>query len=103
MTKPDEALLYARRQLANTWRKDGAPPKAVAAALAGEFDDVLGLAAHDYRAGAAASEARIKELEAALQRIVNASEPVEKYTHEVAAELEEAIKTAELVLKEPDQ
>ena len=44
---------------------------------------------------------RIKELEAALQRLVNASEPVEEYTHEVAIELEEAIKTAKSVLKEP--
>ena len=60
-------------------------------------------AVRGYRAGAAASEARIKELEAALHRLVNASEPVEEYTHEVAVELEEAIKTAELVLKEADQ
>ena len=67
--EPDESLLYARRQLANTWRKDGAPPKAVAAALAGEFDDVLGLAAHDYRAGSAASAERIKELEARVAEL----------------------------------
>ena len=67
MTDADEALLWAREQLANTWREDGAPTKAVAAALAGEFDDVLGLAAHDYRAGSAASAARIKELEARVE------------------------------------
>ena len=46
---------------------------------------------------------RVAKLEAALQRLVNASEPVEEYTHEVAVELEEAIKTAKSVLKEPDQ
>lgn len=99
MTEPDEALLWAREQLANTWRKDGAPPKAVAAALAGEFDDVLGLAAHDYRAGAAASAERIKALEAALGHFLGSYCDTAFWD----VENEPEVIAARALLKEPDQ
>ena len=99
MTEPDEALLWARERAAR-WQDEGGG-EAGPAYRRGDLDFFLGDEVEGYRAGSAASAARIKELEAALQRLVNASEPVEEYTHEVAIELEEAIKTAKSVLKEP--
>ena len=52
MTKPDEALLWAREHWATVCDEDGFPDLATA-----------------YRAGAAASEARIKELEARVAEL----------------------------------
>ena len=77
MTKPDEALLWAREERVKFWERSSASRKDiamhVAAARAGDYDRNL----HDdvylrrswldgHRAGAAASEARIKALEEAL-------------------------------------
>ena len=107
MTEPDGALLYARERAKARMLFPNNPHRWTVARHAevdaGKHDDELSDEAHAYRAGAAASEARIWALEAALHRLAIASAPVEEYTREVAVELEEAIKTAELVLKEADQ
>ena len=90
MTKPDEALLWAREKLVKFWEQSGASRKDIAMHVAmvraGDYDRNL----HDdvylrrswldgHRAGAAASEARIKALEEALW---NALPHLEKcFTH----------------------
>ena len=107
MTKPDEALLYAREQVKARMSFPNNPHRWTVARHAevdaGKHDDELSDEAHAYRAGAAASEVRIKALEEALRRLVTASDWVEEYTHEIGVELEEAIEAAESVLKEADQ
>ena len=65
MTKPDEALLCAREHWANICHEDGFSDVAEAYRL-GVKDETLSTDALFYRAGAAASEARIKVLEEAL-------------------------------------
>jgi hypothetical protein len=83
MTKPDEALLWAREQSVEFWEQSGAAPKDVAyhiaASRSGEYDADLEPIARDrrewldgHRAGAAASDARIKALEEALKDSVTA-------------------------------
>jgi hypothetical protein len=62
MTKPDEALLWAREHWATTCDKDGFTDEAEAYRR-GVCDETLATDALFYRAGAAASEARIKALE----------------------------------------
>ena len=86
MTEPDEALLWAREQLATFWEK--APGvrdadravhvnNARSGASDGDLEDAVRCRLHwldGNRAGAAASAERIKELEArvdALERQVN--------------------------------
>ena len=102
MTKPDEALLWAREQSVEFWEQSGAAPKDVAyhiaASRSGEYDGDLENIAHDrrewldgYRAGAAASESRIKVLEEAL---AEADKPRWFYADEEASpchSLEEAV------------
>lgn len=67
MTEPDEALLWAREDFARPLRpyKDYIADKI----LSGAWDDdpSIRLSANAYRAGAAASEARIKALEEAIR------------------------------------
>jgi hypothetical protein len=77
MTEPDEALLWAREERVKFWEQSSASRKDiamhVAAARAGDYDRNL----HDdvylrrswldgYRAGAAASDAKIKAMERLL-------------------------------------
>ena len=60
--------------MADDLQQNGGSAEDVAAARAGAFDTLLKVAAAFYRAGAAASAERIKELEArvdALERQVN--------------------------------
>ena len=66
MTKPDEALLYAREHWANICDEDGFSDEAEAYRR-GVKDESLATDALFYRAGAAASEARIKALKEALR------------------------------------
>jgi hypothetical protein len=106
MTEPDEALLWARERAKGRMFSPNSKYRTIARRMevdAGKHDDELSDEAQAYRAGAAASEARIKALEEALQRLVTASDFVEEYTHEIGVELEEAIEAAESVLKEADQ
>jgi hypothetical protein len=70
MTEPDEALLWARERAAQ-WQDEGGG-EAGPAYRRGDLDFLLGEEVEGYRAGAAASEARIKELEAALKDSVTA-------------------------------
>jgi hypothetical protein len=67
MPEPDEALLWAREDCGEAFRRF--KPHLSEAILNGDWDDEVGvrLIAHGYRAGAAASEARIEALEAALR------------------------------------
>jgi hypothetical protein len=72
MTKPDEALLWARERAAK-WQDEGGG-LAGPSYRKGNLDGLLGEEVEGYRAGAAASEARIKALEARvaeLERQVN--------------------------------
>ena len=64
MTEPDEALLWAREHWANICHEDGFPDEAEAYRQ-GVKDESLATDALFYRAGAAASEARINALEEA--------------------------------------
>ena len=75
MTEPDEALLYAREQMADDLQQNGCSAEDVAAARAGAFDTLLKVAAAFYRAGAVASAARIKELEARVAELEAALRP----------------------------
>ena len=66
MTEPDEALLWARDDYAKQFRSRRSH---VADSILSGFWDIeveVRLPAHGYRAGAAVSAERIKELEAAL-------------------------------------
>ena len=67
--EPDEALLYAREQMADDLQQNGGSAEDVAAARAGAFDTLLKVPAAFYRAGAAASAERIKELEARVAEL----------------------------------
>ena len=69
MTDADEALLYARQDYAETFRRF--KPHISEEILQGKWDDDAGvmLTAHGYRAGAAASAERIKELEARVAEL----------------------------------
>ena len=69
MTEPDEALLYAREQLADDVQQNGGSAEDVAAARAGASDTLLKVAAAFYRAGAAASAERVTELEARVAEL----------------------------------
>jgi hypothetical protein len=66
VTEPDEALLYAREHWATICDEDGFPDEANAYRQ-GWCDESLATDSLFYRAGAAASEARIKALEEADQ------------------------------------
>lgn len=66
MTEPDEALLHAREHWATICDEDGFPEVAEAYRR-GVNDESLATDALFYRAGAAASAERIKELEAELK------------------------------------
>ena len=79
MTKPDEALLWAREQSA--------------------LPAVQTVTAYAYRAGAAASEARIKALEEALRPLAHAA----LLQGEVLGLTTENVMTARALLKEADQ
>jgi hypothetical protein len=73
MTEPDEALLYARE---SAYRKvleafGGDETEALAQLETEDAQDVVNWLATTYRAGAAASEARIKALEEALRDEIN--------------------------------
>lgn len=74
MTEPDEALLYAREQMADDLQQNGGSAEDVAAARAGAFDTLLKVPATFYRAGSAASAERIKALEAALREAADGLE-----------------------------
>ena len=90
MTEPDEALLYAREHWATICDEDGFSDEAEAYRR-GLCDKTLVTDALFYRAGAAASEARIKALEEALAK---ADEPRWFYADEEASpchSLEEAV------------
>jgi hypothetical protein len=63
MPEPDEALLWAREDWAKGLKSKGARRDV----HQGLWDECLDDAVRGYRAGAAASEARIKALEAALR------------------------------------
>ena len=66
MTKPDEALLYARERAKRRFSAPTAASRDICAYIdAGKYDDDLSDEAQAYRAGAAASDARIKALEEA--------------------------------------
>ena len=68
MTEPDEALLYAREHWATICDEDGFSDEAEAYRR-GLCDKTLVTDALFYRAGAAASEARIKALEGFLRHL----------------------------------
>lgn len=70
MTEPDEALLWAREDYAEAFRRF--KPHISEEILQGKWDGDGGvrLPAHGYRAGAAASAARIKELEGAVRSLI---------------------------------
>ena len=69
MTEPDEALLYARQDYAETFRRF--KPHISEEILQGKWDGDVGvrLPAHGYRAGAAASAERVTELEARVAEL----------------------------------
>jgi hypothetical protein len=69
MTQPDEALLWARDAAARPWGETD--PEYCRQVQAGDWDDepVVKWRATAYRAGAAASDARIKALEKALRNV----------------------------------
>ena len=69
MTKPDEALLYAREHWSTICDEDGFPEEAEAYRQ-GVKDESLATDALFYRAGAAASAARIKALEEGIVRLL---------------------------------
>ena len=69
MTEPDEALLWAREDYAKQFRSRRSH---VADSILSGFWDIeveVSLPAHGYRAGAAASAERIKELEARVAEL----------------------------------
>ena len=71
MTKPDEALLWARDAVVCPWAETD--PEYCREVQAGWWDDEGNVEwrAEGYRAGAAASDARIKALEEALRDEIN--------------------------------
>lgn len=69
MTDADEALLWAREHWATICEEDDSPDEAEAYRQ-GVCDRTLVTDALFYRAGAAASEARIKALEEAIVRLL---------------------------------
>jgi len=71
VTKPDEALLWARENMAK-WCEENDEHQLAQTYRSGAEDIRLIDEVRGYRAGAAASEARIKELEAALKDSVTA-------------------------------
>jgi hypothetical protein len=110
MTEPDEADKFAEEMM---WRyyhasdvviPPTAPLRIDGRRLTGiEAHNVTEAFAYAYRVGKAASAERIKSLEAAIRRLLTASEPVETYTHEICVRLEEAVEHADALLKEADQ
>jgi len=71
MTKPDEALIWARENAAAHCDQDR-EPRIAAAYRQGQYDDDhLKADAEAYRAGQAASAERIKALEEAIRRLTN--------------------------------
>lgn len=70
MTEPDEALLWARERAAR-WQDEGGG-EAGPAYRRGGLDFLLGEEVEGYRAGAAASAERIKELEAEVRELKEA-------------------------------
>ena len=73
MTEPDEALLWAREDAAAEWEKDGFSDLA-SKCRSGKYDPSLAQDAYAYRAGQAASAARIKELEARVAELEKLSD-----------------------------
>lgn len=73
MTKPDEALLWARERAAK-WQDEGGG-EAGPAYRRGGLDFLLGEEVEGYLAGAAASADRIKELEARVAELEAALRP----------------------------
>jgi len=103
MTEPDEALLWAREQAKARMSFPNNPHRWTVARHAevdaGKHDDELSDEAQAYRAGAAASEARIKALEGLLGHFLglycgSAFWDVEK---------EPEVIEARALLKDPDQ
>lgn len=91
MTEPDEALLWARAEYATLLRPFDVGPQQdyiSEAILNGLWDDDVAIrhSANGYRAGAAASAERIKELEARVAELeaalVKANEPLWFYSDE---------------------
>jgi hypothetical protein len=84
MTEPDEALIWARDDLAGEF--DVYKPYYAALIRRGREDASLSASAHAYRAGQAASAERIKALEEALRNSATAMqahlEAVDKYNQE---------------------
>ena len=74
MTEPDEALLWARDAVVRFWSKTD--PEFCREVQAGFWDDSdrVKWRVQAYRAGAAASEARIKALEEALSDLLSLCE-----------------------------
>ena len=76
MTEPDEALLWARGNACQPWGETD--PEFCREVQAGDWDDESLVKWRDqgYRAGAAASEARIKALEEALRPLAALAEKI---------------------------
>ena len=73
MTEPDEALLWARERAKGRMETPNSLYRDIRAEIdTGKYDDELADEAHGYRAGAAASEARIKALEDEVRELKKA-------------------------------
>jgi hypothetical protein len=100
MTKPDKALLWAREQAKERYLASFISQPAICAEIdAGKHDNNLLDEAYAYRAGAAASAARIKALEEALRPLAHAA----LLQGEVLGLTTENVMTARALLKEADQ
>lgn len=101
MTEPDEALLWARERAAQ-WQDEGGG-EAGSAYRRGGLDFLLGEEVEGYRAGAAASEARIKVLEAALADTLSGLNYIREFHGTLYGVGWERFKSYRALLKEGDQ
>ena len=92
--EPDEALLWAREHWATVCDEDGFLDEAEAYRH-GVKDESLATDALFYRAGAAASEARIKALEAMVRKLVA--------LHDTPIHPGDTYEVARAMVKEADQ
>ena len=120
MTEPDEAMLWARENLASRCDEDD-DPKGAKLYRSGDLDDLIDLTPEAYRAGRAASAERIKALEEAIREATGvldgfAGLTVDQWDDDVAESgiaawmvIREALKTVVVsglnrtLLKEADQ
>jgi hypothetical protein len=107
MTKPDKAILWARKDAAEQCDRDG-ELRIAAAYRQGHNDDLLIYEARAYRAGQAASAERIGKLEGLLRECADAleAEVQGRSANDLPRRIErdmEPVKKARALLKEADQ